>query len=250
MSIRNLAVASICGIAFLAVLPGSAGAVVLGSPNLFPMGAGFGAEAPAVVTSGGPPSTVFYDLKWKNWGSATATARGYNSIYRPGGGYWNKRGRAHLRATQIGTCSDGTSPAYTQIELRIAHWPGGPLGDWNRWGSLTSICADEYGEYTSNGFCGDTHDPPRTVWIGSDVRSYKYSCSRALKLARQVNNRITSRCARSGCKIRRNRFKCKVYRNTGDLFVGVGSGNPAQRVACARGVRTVSWFHVMPWDDN
>ena len=53
--------------------------------------------------------------------------RGVTWLLRPEGGYYARPGRIVLRAEGLGVCPDGTA-AYTRLEFRVAHRPGGPVG--------------------------------------------------------------------------------------------------------------------------
>lgn len=233
--------------ATIASFSSSANAVVLGSPSVYPTGSGWGIEQPGSISNGGVPSGNAWDISWKEWGGPTAYGTGKTSLYRPAGNYYAKPGEIRFRATAIGTCPADGGPAYTQLSARIAHWPGGPLGEWFAWGRLSSICDQLFLPYTGTvpGFCGNSGDG---AGDGYDVRSYGYVCSKSLKLVRKVNRRIGPRCIRHGCKIRRSRFKCTIAKNTGNELSGGEYPYPIHRVACRRGARNVSWHHMLNYD--
>ena len=88
---------------------------------------GWGKAHPRHVFNGGDPSGEVAKLEWRHWGDATATGRGVTWLLRPEGGYYARPGRIVLRAEGLGACADGTA-AYTRLEFRIAHRPGGPVG--------------------------------------------------------------------------------------------------------------------------
>jgi hypothetical protein len=113
----------------------------LGSPgHLAPAAKGWGKPHPGYVFNGGDPSGEVAKLEWRHWGQPTATGRGVTWLLRPEGGYYNRPGRIVLRAEGLGSCPDGTA-AYTRLEFRIAHRPGGPVGDrWHPWGGDGNIC--------------------------------------------------------------------------------------------------------------
>lgn len=113
----------------------------LGSPaHLAPAARGWGRPHPGHVFNGGDPSGEVARLAWRHWGAATATGRGVTWLLRPEGGYYARPGRIVLRAEGLGTCPDGTA-AYTRLEFRIAHHPGGPVGQrWRPWGGDGDIC--------------------------------------------------------------------------------------------------------------
>jgi hypothetical protein len=114
---------------------------VLGSPTLFaPTGKGWGKAHPHHVFNGGDPSGEVAKLEWRHWGAPTATGRGVVWLLRPEGGYYARPGRIVLRAEQLGICPDGTT-AYTRLEFRAAHRPGGPIGRrWHPWAGTGDIC--------------------------------------------------------------------------------------------------------------
>jgi hypothetical protein len=114
---------------------------VLGSPgHLAPEAKGWGKAHPRHVFNGGDPSGEVAKLEWRHWGEATATGRGVTWLLRPEGGYYARPGRIVLRAEGLGTCADGTA-AYTRLEFRVAHRPGGPVGKhWRLWAGDGDIC--------------------------------------------------------------------------------------------------------------
>ena len=114
---------------------------VLGSPgHLAPEAKGWGKAHPKHVFNGGDPSGEVAKLEWRHWGEATATGRGVTWLLRPDGGYYARPGRIVLRAKGLGTCTDGTA-AYTRLEFRVAHRPGGPVGrPWRLWAGDGDIC--------------------------------------------------------------------------------------------------------------
>jgi hypothetical protein len=113
----------------------------LGSPaHLAPAAQGWGKAHPRHVFNGGDPSGEVAKLVWSHWGDATATGRGVTWLLRPEGGYYARPGRIVLRAEGLGVCADGT-PAYTRLEFRVAHRPGGPVGrHWHLWAGDGDIC--------------------------------------------------------------------------------------------------------------
>jgi hypothetical protein len=114
---------------------------VLGSPNhLAPLAKGYGKAHPRHIFNGGDPSGEVAKLEWRHWGAATAKGRGVTWLLRPEGGFYARPGRIVLRAEALGTCPDGTA-AYTRMEYRVAHHPGGPVGrHWHLWSGDGDIC--------------------------------------------------------------------------------------------------------------
>ena len=113
----------------------------LGSPgHLAPTAKGYGKAHPRYVFNGGDPSGEVAQLEWRHWGATTAKGRGVTWLLRPEGGYYARPGKIVLRAEALGTCPDGTV-AYTRLEFRVAHHPGGPVGEhWRLWSGDGDIC--------------------------------------------------------------------------------------------------------------
>jgi hypothetical protein len=112
---------------------------VLGSKSFAkPYGAGFGLPEPEAIFNGGDPSGEVSKIHWTDWGETTATGYGLNAIFRPQGGYYRKRARVELRATDLGKC--GKQVAYTRLEVRIPKHPGGKLGKWFSWSGAKTLC--------------------------------------------------------------------------------------------------------------
>jgi len=114
---------------------------VLGSPaHLAPVAKGWGKAHPRHVFNGGDPSGEVAKIEWRHWGDATAIGRGVTWLLRPEGGYYARPGRIVLRAGGLGACPDGTA-AYTRLEFRVAHRPGGQVGKhWRPWAGDGEIC--------------------------------------------------------------------------------------------------------------
>lgn len=112
---------------------------VLGSKAFAkPYGAGFGHPEPEAIFNGGDPSGEVSKIHWTNWGDPTAIGYGLNAIFKPQGGYYRKRARVELRATDLGKC--GKQVAYTKLEVRIPKHPGGKLGKWFSWSGAKTLC--------------------------------------------------------------------------------------------------------------
>ena len=110
--------------------------VVLGSADhLAPYARGYGRVRPKRVDNGGSPSGVAQHLTWHTWGAKRSKADGRTFLYKPGGGYYQRRGRIQLRAQGLRTCDDGTH-GYTTLYFRLAKRPGEPVrGAWRPWAS-------------------------------------------------------------------------------------------------------------------
>jgi hypothetical protein len=116
---------------------------VLGSKAFAkPYGAGFGKAEPAAIFNGGDPSGEVSKIHWTDWGEPTATGYGLNAIFKPHGGYYRKRARVELRATNLGKC--GKQIAYTRLEVRIPKHPGGKLGKWFAWAGAKTLCKSPF----------------------------------------------------------------------------------------------------------
>ena len=114
--------------------------VVLGKKHVVQYGIGWGTAHPRMIFNGGDPGGRATQLKWRDWGAATAHARGLAAIPHPGGNYYAKPGVIELRASRIGRCALHGPRAYTHLEVREAVRPGGPLTHWSAWGGWKSIC--------------------------------------------------------------------------------------------------------------
>jgi hypothetical protein len=114
--------------------------VVLGKRHLLRYGSGWGTAHPRSINNGGDPNGHAWHLTWRNWGTASATARGLTWIFRPNGGNYGKPGAIDLRASRIGRCTRQGPRAYTFLQAREAMRPGGRLSRWFAWGGWKSIC--------------------------------------------------------------------------------------------------------------
>ena len=114
--------------------------VVLGKKHLTYAGFGWGTAHPRAIFNGGDPSGHAWHLTWRNWGTATAYARGLTILPRPGGNFYPKPARIELRASRISRCTKHGSRAYTRLAERTPAKPGGRLGKWESWSGWNSIC--------------------------------------------------------------------------------------------------------------
>jgi hypothetical protein len=144
-SLRRAALAALAPLV-LALIPvadaaTAADQAALGSPAyLAPVAHGWGKAHPRHVFNGGDPSGDVSRIRWRHWGEPVAVGHGLVPLLRPEGGYYARRGRIVLRAEGLGTCPDGTT-AYTRLEFRAAHRPGGPIGRyWHPWAGTGDIC--------------------------------------------------------------------------------------------------------------
>lgn len=132
----------LCGLTWLA--PGVDATapvrVVLGAKAFAPQGNGFGTVKPRKIFNGGDPSGLVSNITWSHWGSATATAAGKTSIFKPQGGYYHTLVRAQLKASNLGHCTANGPLAYRRLQIRVPSRPGGRLGRWLLWSGSKTIC--------------------------------------------------------------------------------------------------------------
>lgn len=131
---------------FACIAAGPAGASndpVLGAKAFAaPVGEGFGTAEPSTIFNGGDPNGLVTKIHWTGWGNPTVIGTGLNSIFKPGGGYYNKLVTIELRASDLGKC--GNRAAYTRLEARAPKHPGGKLGKWFLWSGAKTICKPPY----------------------------------------------------------------------------------------------------------
>jgi hypothetical protein len=222
----------------------AAATVLLGSPGYAPMGNGFGTEHPAAIFNGGAPSGGVNDITWSGWGAPVAAGRGLSPIYLPQGGYFAREARIALRAEKIGTCPDGTAPAYTVLRFRAPNWPGGPLGPWVKWGGSKGICSfDEPETGTPAGICATVGSRNYTPGTMFNITAYRVSCRTARRAASTLRH---MRCRR-GCTRSVRRLHCRLQRlHGGELAPNLDHRYPAQRVACTRRSANFSGWLALP----
>jgi hypothetical protein len=218
----------------------TAATLVLGSPNFVMGGAGFGTERPSGISNGGDPSGMVNGITWSNWGAPAAFADGRNPIFKPQGGYFDADAAVRLRADNIGTCPDGTGPAYTQLSIRFPNWPGGPLGPWVKWAGARTICSigdTEPGR--AEGICDSVGSRSFTPGTMFDIAAVGISCSSARRAASTLRR---VRCA-GGCSRELRGLRCRLHRLVrGELAPNLDHKYPAQRVSCTR-----SGGHFTAW---
>ncbi|HEX5594138.1 MAG TPA: hypothetical protein VFX35_12420 [Solirubrobacterales bacterium] len=135
--IRASVTVLVCLMAGLAVAE-PASALVLGGKSYMPNGSGWGTAKPRAIFNGGAPSGAVDHIRWRNWGSRVASGRGRIALYKPGGGYYSKRGAIKLRAFEIGPCEGHRG--YTRLSVSVPNRPGGPFGPWQPWAGDPTIC--------------------------------------------------------------------------------------------------------------
>ncbi len=114
--------------------------IVLGKKHLVTDGFGWGTAHPRAIFNGGDPSGHAWHLTWRNWGTATAYARGLVTLPRPRGNFYPKPARIELRASRVSRCTKHGPRAYTRLSARVPAKPGGRLGKWFSWGGWKSVC--------------------------------------------------------------------------------------------------------------
>ena len=222
----------------------AAATVLLGSPNYVMGGSGFGTEHPGAIFNGGAPSGMVSAITWTGWGNPTATGRGRIPIYKPQGGYFAQRGRIDLRAETIGTCPDGTGPAYTVLRFRAPNWPGGPLGPWVKWSGSQTICSFDPAETgTPAGLCGTVGSQNYKPGALFSINAYRVSCRTARRAASTLRH---VRCRR-GCTRSVRGLHCRLERvHGGEFSANIDRRYPAQRVACTRGGGNFTGWLALP----
>lgn len=124
-------------------------AVVLGARKFAGSeGSGWGTAHPSLISNGGDPSGVAYDITWARWGRGRSLGWAKNAISKPTGGYYRHPARIRLRAQSLGRCSPGGPRAYTKLYFRSPKRPGGKLGPWTSWAynKSKSICHYGFGD--------------------------------------------------------------------------------------------------------
>jgi hypothetical protein len=135
--------------------------VVLGSKSFVSGGEGWGTPHPSRIYNGGDPSGLVSDIHWTDWGQSVAPGTGMHSIFKPGGGYYPQPVMAHLRASDIGTCSPGGPRAYLKLTVQDPTRPGGPLGPPYAWSEARTLCS--YGSGASASTETAKSRPPETT---------------------------------------------------------------------------------------
>jgi hypothetical protein len=135
-----LAASAVLALSLPAVGATTTSKIVLGATAFAPNGAGFATVKPKRIFNGGDPSGLVSNLTWTHWGAAKAIGTGKTSIFKPGGGYYPHLVRAQLRASKLGHCRAHGPRAYTHLDVRVPAKPGAPLGKWQAWSGVKSIC--------------------------------------------------------------------------------------------------------------
>ncbi len=243
--------------ALVAVSPSTAAAdsPVLGSPEYLENGVGWGTAMPVDIGNGGAPSGFLSEIIWQGWGEAVASGSGIASIYKPQGGYYGGHPRIPLRAGDLGTCPGRTELAYRSLEFRLPPWPGAPLGPWLKWSGSLDLCdysvKDPRYDYPKRppGLCGNIGDDYAPGDI-LDVTSFELGCSKARGIARKaerhVRFKLPRRCLQHGCNHKVRAFRCHWYElRPGETTIDIEFAYPVQRVACAKGDSTITWWFVL-----
>jgi hypothetical protein len=140
---------AVVGLALVPIAVGrseSRGRVILGSrisfPSKLPYDTGWGTSHPVAIDNGGDPTGRAWSLRWRSWGSATATAAGFTYLEPTTTRNWRK-GRVQLRATRIGHCSSAGPRAYTRLYVRVAELRSGSWSAWFLWNLRPNLCHPE-----------------------------------------------------------------------------------------------------------
>jgi hypothetical protein len=216
-----------------------AATVVLGSSAFAPAGYGWGTAHPHAFHNGGDPSGGVNHIHWRGWGRPVARGRGLNPIFLPGGGYYPRPAHVLLRAQRIGTCPDGTGPAYTRLFLRSPQWPGGPRGPWFAWRS--EIC-DQKGTYSTKlpGSCRPVGRHPHAVGSVFGIVAYRVRCRTARRVARAMAH---AGCGAAGCRRTVSGLHCRLQRHHPYESSAPWGHHPVERLACTRGsANFTGWF--------
>jgi hypothetical protein len=224
----------------------AADAPVLGSPEFYANGVGFGTVAPRTIHNGGDPSGYIGSIRWAGWGRTVAHGVGKGNIFRPMGGYYPPV-RVRLRVRDLGTCPGHPERAYTTFEARYPQWPGGPLGSWFKWsGSNHTMCDDgiDY-DSASPGACRSVAGTYRAGAVMS-IAVYKLSCARARQVAARIRRWARPPgCEQHGCRTRVLGLKCHLDRVHGGESAGFEHPRRVQRLACRDGAPSLSAFLVL-----
>jgi hypothetical protein len=219
-----------------------AAAVVLGSSAFGLPDSGWGTAHPRMITNGGDPSGGVNDIHWRGWGRPVAHGRGLNPIFFPAGGYYHREASVLLRAQRIGTCPDGTGPAYTQLYIRFPQWPGGPRGPWESWSGTTQIC-NWKGAYTvkAPGQCGDVGRHPHAVGSVFGIVAYRVRCRTARRVAGVMAH---AGCGAAGCRRTVSGLRCRLQRHHPYESSVPWGHDPLRRLACTRGSANFTGWYV------
>jgi hypothetical protein len=114
--------------------PSPVAEATLGSAGFFPgylRSKGFGTPRPTVIDNGGDPIGDVGGIRWRKWGSSTATGDGFGFELKPQGGYYKKHVVVELRAKQLGACRGRRG--YHRLFSRRQRRPHGGFGPWESW---------------------------------------------------------------------------------------------------------------------
>jgi hypothetical protein len=228
----------------------AADAPVLGSPDFVHVyGVGWGKVAPRKIHNGGDPSGLVSKIRWSGWGHPVARGVGTGNIFRLMGGYFPPV-RVKLRVRDLGRCPGHSQRAYTTLEIRIPQWPGGPLGEWVKWGGSTNMCGVETHDPAYQGL----NVPGQCTSVGGDLRpgavtsivTYRIPCGRARSVAARVRRWVRPPdCDQRGCKSRILGTSCRLDRVHTHDVAGIHHQHKTQRLVCRDGGRSLSAYLVL-----
>jgi hypothetical protein len=210
-----------------------AATVVLGSPAFAPVGTGWGTAHPRAIHNGGDPNGGVNHIHWRGWGRPVAHGRGLNPTFLPSGGYYRRQASVLLRAERIGTCPDGTGPAYTRLLIRFPQWPGGPRGPWEPWSGAKEIC-DQKTTYSTKfrGGCRAVGRHPHAVGSVFGIVAYRVRCRTARRAAGVM---ARAGCGSAGCRRTVSGLRCRLQRHHPYESSAPWGHHPLERLACTRG---------------
>jgi hypothetical protein len=176
---------------------------VLGKPGLFPGGAGWGTAKPRSIFNGGSPGGLARDIRWRNWGAATATGAGRMAVNRLGGtGYYSRLVRVEFRAKRLGRCGDRR--AYTRLIARAQEKPGGRFRPWHPW--TLDLC-DWHAEPAP---CDPVEFTPGSGEGAREVAAWDTDCATARQVA-TASGAVPLDPSRSVDGIARYRFQSRGF---------------------------------------
>jgi hypothetical protein len=193
---------------------------VLGSPEFYANGVGFGKVAPRTIHNGGDPSGYIGSIRWTGWGRTVAHGVGRGNIFRPMGGYYPP----------------------VRVKLRVRG-----LGSWFKWSGTHTMCSTHGIGYGGKvpGACGRVGkaDRPGTV---ESLAVFRIDCARARRVASAVHRwDRPAGCERTVCRKRILGLKCVLHPvHRGDEF-GFDHPHRSQRLACRDGAPSLSAFLVL-----
>ena len=208
---------------------------VLGLAGLMgEQGEGWGAIKPARIYNGGVLSGLIERIRWRDWGDRVATGVGRKFVYKPGGGYYDRKVAVRIRARRLGTCPAAPGqPAYTRMTISHRVRPGGPWTVWAPW--TLDLCDFDARPRP----CRRVAFAPRSDHGAFEIRAWDVRCRVARRLARASRQvRIRRDRGDSGTAEyawRWRRFACSGY--------SLSRGTPLPTIVwtCYRGTAQITF---------